>query len=311
MAAKISQPERLLVDISMQMFYICSHDREVAVRSSASESWFRLATAGSRHGLACDEGGVFLGRIPLLCRIAENAGIPVWKPRAASELSDELSAAYGLPVDMTPKLRGLGLIAQALNSGELARAQIAALHMRLPDLPRLAKSSSQRDQMIALAVRLHRSGILDTGEAGSRCVEAVGKRNVSAEPRIPRGQAGGGQWTVSPSAPVIPAQEVIPLPSESPMIRPPIAPPAPELMRPLPPGAAPIDVPNIVPREIPANPYPDRPECAEEWAHATRYCLDLLKKGLLGKDGYRGMGNRLDQCIRGNVSESCGGNPTA
>lgn len=57
------------------------------------------------------------------------------------------------------------------------------------------------------------------------------------------------------------------------------------------------------------NPYPDRPKCEREWAEAIKYCDNLRTRRLLGKDGYRGMGD-FYQCVMGQVSEDCGGSPT-
>ena len=51
-------------------------------------------------------------------------------------------------------------------------------------------------------------------------------------------------------------------------------------------------------------------ECEREWEEAREYCGDLRKAGKLGADGYRGMGITYEQCLRGQVSEACGGNPT-
>ena len=73
----------------------------------------------------------------------------------------------------------------------------------------------------------------------------------------------------------------------------------------------PLVPPDVHPRDLPKNPYPDRPECAQEWAEAQEYCRGLLAKGLMGKGDYRGMGKSLYQCILGQVSEDCGGNPMA
>jgi hypothetical protein len=67
---------------------------------------------------------------------------------------------------------------------------------------------------------------------------------------------------------------------------------------------------SIFPRRELVNPYPDRPECEREWADAFRFCDDLRRRRLLGKDGYRGFGD-FYQCVMGRVSEDCGGNPTA
>ena len=46
--------------------------------------------------------------------------------------------------------------------------------------------------------------------------------------------------------------------------------------------------------------------CEDEWTHARKYCEDLF--WLL--DRPRGItGKTMDQCMRGQVSERCGGNP--
>lgn len=45
-----------------------------------------------------------------------------------------------------------------------------------------------------------------------------------------------------------------------------------------------------------------------EWADAEKYCKDLLKRGKLSSaHGNRGLGGNYDQCVRGQVSEECGG----
>jgi hypothetical protein len=49
------------------------------------------------------------------------------------------------------------------------------------------------------------------------------------------------------------------------------------------------------------------PECAEEWAAARLLCLDYRSRGLLGR--YSGFGRTYQQCVRGQVSAACGGNP--
>lgn len=72
---------------------------------------------------------------------------------------------------------------------------------------------------------------------------------------------------------------------------------------------APLAPPIINPRGELRNPYPDRPECEEQWADAFEYCGKLLRRGLLGTDEYRGIGRTFYQCVMGQVSEDCGGNP--
>jgi len=87
----------------------------------------------------------------------------------------------------------------------------------------------------------------------------------------------------------IPAIEPIPLPSEI-----------------VPPNV----VPDTLPRSLPQNPYPSRPECVREWAEAAQFCQRPKDRGVLGKGDYRGMGKTVAECIMGQVSEACGGNST-
>lgn len=100
------------------------------------------------------------------------------------------------------------------------------------------------------------------------------------------------------SAPLVPAQLTIPAPLELPG-----GIPFPSEI--VPPPA----IPDICPREL-KNPYPDRPECEEEWAEAIAYCMGLLERNQLGRGDYRGSGRTLYQCIMGRVSAACGGNST-
>ena len=217
---------------------------------------------------------------------------------------------YGLPVDAAAKMGGLSAVAGALNAGNLALARIAMVHLQLPDPPPLEKGLQSREEIVALAALLHRSGILNVTKDGVG--GGVLKRDVSDEPRIPRGQRGGGEWTTdgaseATTSPIIPVQELVirPAPFDEPFpysLRPPLPFPG----RP----PVPLDVPGLGREGIPANPYPDRPECAEEWNEATAYCLKLFTQGLLGRGDYRGMGKTLRECIMGQVSEECGGNST-
>ena len=70
-----------------------------------------------------------------------------------------------------------------------------------------------------------------------------------------------------------------------------------------------LDVPQGVPREsIPQNPYPERPECVDEWEQAQEFCQNLKNRKQLGKGRYRYMGTSMWDCMKGQVSEDCGGN---
>ena len=120
---------------------------------------FRLSPPGKREGVSCDEDGAFVGAIPLLKRSAAN-GKDYWQPIDAEQLSAEFSSEFGLPVDMSRKMGGLKTIAKALNTGDVARAQIATVLLGIPDPPRLSKTANARDTMIKFIRDLHWSGMI-------------------------------------------------------------------------------------------------------------------------------------------------------
>jgi len=82
----------------------------------------------------CDADGLRVGGVALLARDAKGA----WTKRDGGELNRELSKLYGLPLDCERKGRALDTVAAALTNGELARAQIGALLLQLPDPPSAA-----------------------------------------------------------------------------------------------------------------------------------------------------------------------------
>ncbi len=75
--------------------------------------WFRLGGQSDSTGVSCGEDGIFVGGVPLLARRDDKAGESIWIARRSSELNNELSAAYGLPVDMTAKAGGIAVAAGA------------------------------------------------------------------------------------------------------------------------------------------------------------------------------------------------------
>ena len=87
--------------------------------------YFRLRPGA----IECDADGLRVGSVALLARDAKGS----WTRRDGAELNRELSKLYGLPLDCERKSGGLDAIAAALTNGELARAQIGALLLRLPD----------------------------------------------------------------------------------------------------------------------------------------------------------------------------------
>jgi hypothetical protein len=113
---------------------------------------FRLSQR-PRGGVSCDETGLRVGDTQLLEKIGVSD--PAWRPRRLEDLNDELSRAYGFPVDLAPKQRQLASIAKALTCGDLVLAQISALHLRLPDPP---EADADRSDLV---FRLAASGLLN------------------------------------------------------------------------------------------------------------------------------------------------------
>lgn len=251
--------------------------------------YFRL-TDERESGISCNEHGLFVGGTPLLQRSSSPGIAANWQPRPQPDLDRELGKRYGLPVAIDGKIAGLRTVARALEQGNLTRAQIAALHLRLPDPPALTKTARAGAEVIDLARRLQESRLLKENW------------NPGKHPRWPAGSDGGigGQFAPSDAAggSVIPVQITIPMPLDVPI--PETFPFPSEILPP------PIVTPN--PREFPKNPFPDNPECAEEWAYAEAKCKALWDSGQLGKHPHRGEGQTYTQCVLGKVSERCGGN---
>ena len=103
---------------------------------------FRLSARG-KGGVFCDKDGAFVGAIPMLVRARRN-GKDEWRPRDCADLSREMSAQYGLPIDMSSKRGGLTVIAKALDEGDVVRAQVATLLLGIPDPPSLSKGAPSR-----------------------------------------------------------------------------------------------------------------------------------------------------------------------
>jgi hypothetical protein len=149
---------RIGIDRLIQTYYLftlCSI-RELALPLIRE---FRLSPPSKRQGVSCDENGAFIGTIPLLERTRAN-GKDRWLPIDGGELSEQISSHLGLPIDMSRKIGGLRTIASALNSGDVARAQIATVLLGIPDPPRLSKTVNARDEMIKFISDLHWSGMI-------------------------------------------------------------------------------------------------------------------------------------------------------
>jgi hypothetical protein len=90
---------------------------------------FQLAQEPGSLGLSCGDAGVSLAGVPLLRATANG-----FEPRPANEIGVLMKGAFGRDVDPADCLPRLGVIAEALNRGDLGRAMVAALHLRLPEL---------------------------------------------------------------------------------------------------------------------------------------------------------------------------------
>jgi hypothetical protein len=150
------------------------------------------AQLGDRHsglGLTCALGGVTLAGVPLLRRTM--AGL---EPRPIAELAVLMKSAYGYDVYPAQPYPALDVIARALNQGDIGRAMVAAVQLRLPDLD----------------------------EAGAAYIVRANetlKKYDSSEPRDERGRwtNGGGSPPNSPAKPAAQVQPAKPVKSLKPI----------------------------------------------------------------------------------------------
>lgn len=112
------------------------------------------------EGVRCGADGLFVGSVALLRRQRTSSGRENWFVRPADELEDELSARYGLPIEVAAKAGGLACVARALERGELALAGIAAVLLQFPDPPPLEKGFPAPADWALLAAELAASRLL-------------------------------------------------------------------------------------------------------------------------------------------------------
>ncbi len=139
------------------MFLICSAYPRQGMQTLIRE--FRLSPPSRGQGISCDADGVFVGIVPLLKRSGAN-GKNAWQPIDNKQPSERIGSQIGLPIDMSRKMGGLKTIANALNAGDIARAQIATVLLGIPDPPPLSRSSRSADEMIKFIRDLHWSGMI-------------------------------------------------------------------------------------------------------------------------------------------------------
>jgi hypothetical protein len=110
--------------------------------------------------VSCDGDGLFVGSVALLRAGATSPGAASWTVRPEGELNEELSACYGLPIDVASKSGGLASVARALDQGNLALATVAALLLKFPDPPVAEKALFSSHDRLRLAADLIWSGLL-------------------------------------------------------------------------------------------------------------------------------------------------------
>ena len=243
-----------------------------------SENMRRLHPRGATNrGICVDANGAMLGPDCILVHRTAQGFRCVDRGEAAA-LQDAL-LAEGLESDWL--FGQCRRIAKALDAGETALAQIFGLRIPVDDLDR------GKLKRLATAAPFIRANFNPD------------------EPRVPAGQAGGGEWTAGSGAAepaLIPAQATITLdPPVGSTLR---IPSNPTEITPIPfdfPGAERKSPP------LPTNPFPRDPECAEEWAAAYEYC-DKMQEQRKFRRGYDGPGKDYRSCLLGRVSERCGGN---
>jgi hypothetical protein len=111
---------------------------------------WKLSSGGRDSlGLSCTEEGLFLGRTALIKRRAQGYAV-----RAPADLERLLARAYGAGVAVDRVMPGFRAVAAALADRNLCMAQIAAVHLRLPDLPDdIARGSLEAEDRLIQSTR--------------------------------------------------------------------------------------------------------------------------------------------------------------
>src|SRR5580692_654284 len=97
-------------------------------------------SAPNNLGLACTDQGLLLGRTPLIERRDGRFVV-----RERSDIECLFSLAYGRAATAQRLMPGLATVASALNAHDQGLARIAAVHLRIPDVP----DQAARDAMEA------------------------------------------------------------------------------------------------------------------------------------------------------------------
>jgi hypothetical protein len=250
--------------------------------------WSRLGKVGDPTDVSCDGDGPKVGPIPLLKRTQSG-----FEPRSVAELEFVFGAALGRPIKFADKARALSAIADALGKNDVSRAMLITQFMWLPKLP------GQQALRRAIKAESLIKGGFNPAEARDQ------------QGRWTGGASSGADFTPLADPNLIPVQDIVIPDAVIPwleQIKPtkPLAPTPPFPGEILPPA---VGVPGIAQPRTFENPFPDDEGCKEEWSDAIQYCGRLAAEGKLGSGNYKEHGKYFQQCVRGQISERCGGNP--
>ena len=106
---------------------------------------WRLSEGGEDNlGLACTKDGLVLGHTPLVERRDRHFFV-----REKSEIERLLRRAYWSDLAVDRLMPGLAIVASALNANDRGLACIAAVHLRIPDLPdRTARDDMEAEDIL-------------------------------------------------------------------------------------------------------------------------------------------------------------------
>jgi hypothetical protein len=94
-----------------------------------------LSEGGDNNlGLACTDDGLFLGRTPLIERRGRRFTV-----RDRSEIEHLFRRIDQIGATVDRLMPGLCTVASAMNANDPCLARIAAVHLRIPDLPDLRR----------------------------------------------------------------------------------------------------------------------------------------------------------------------------
>jgi hypothetical protein len=146
------------------------------------QQFWRLREGGEENlGPAITADGLVLGRTPLVERRGARFVV-----RERTEIERLLSAAYRKDLSADRLMPGLATVAAALNANDPCLAHIAAVHLRIPDLPNPAARSEMEAEDIlvksAIGIRLSiRAQERPRIPAGSRRPMGQPKRRLERE----------------------------------------------------------------------------------------------------------------------------------